>query len=66
MTSSSKCTGSCDVLSPKIYVPKETKDIHVKAFSMITNKNEAKEMTEHISYGYKCKFNDTICNANQK
>ena len=33
---------------------------------MITNKNEVKEMTEHISCGYKCKFNGTICNANQK
>ena len=66
MISSNKCTGSCDVLSLKIYVPKETKDIHVKAFSMITNKNEAKKMIEHISCGYKCKFNGTICNANQK
>ena len=66
MISSNKCTASCDVLSPKIYVPKETKDIHVKAFSMITNKNEAKEMTVHISCGYKCKFIGTICNANQK
>ena len=43
-----KCTGSCNVLSPKIYVPKETKDINVKAFNMITNENEAKAMTEHI------------------
>ena len=24
-----KCTGSCNVLSPKIRVPKETKDIYV-------------------------------------
>ena len=32
----------CNVLSPKIYVPKETKDVNVKAFNMITNKDEAK------------------------
>ena len=34
-----KCIGSCNVLSPKICVPIETKDINVKAFNMITNKN---------------------------
>ena len=42
-------TGSCNVLSPKVCVPKETKDINIKAFNMITNKNEAKAMTKHIS-----------------
>ena len=39
-----KCTGSCNVLTPKTCVLKETKDINVKAFNMITNKNEAKTM----------------------
>ena len=33
---------------------------------MITNKNEAKAMPEHISCDCKCKFNGTICNSNQK
>ena len=28
---------------------------------MITNKNEAKTMTKHISCDSKCKFNSTIC-----
>ena len=36
MISLNKYTGSCNVLSPKIYVPKESKDIDVKAFNMIT------------------------------
>ena len=45
-----KCTRSCNVLSPKICVPKETKEIHVKAFNMVTNQDEAISMTEHISY----------------
>ena len=54
-----QCTGSCNVLSPKIYVPKETKGINVKAFNMITNKDDAKAMTEHISCDCKCKFNST-------
>ena len=44
-----KCTESCNGLSPKIRVPKETKDIYVKAFNVIVNKNKAKAMAEHIS-----------------
>ena len=44
-----KYTGNYSVLSPKICVPKETKDIYVKAINMLTNKNEAKAMTEHTS-----------------
>ena len=49
MISLNKCTGSCNNLSPKICVPKETKDVYVKAFNMITNKDEAKAMTKRIS-----------------
>ena len=41
---SDKFSGSCNVLSPKICVRKETKDINLKAFNMITNKNKAKTM----------------------
>ena len=33
---------------------------------MITNKDEAKAMTEHLSFDCKCKFNSTICNSKQK
>ena len=40
MISLNKCTES-NVSSPKIFVPKEAKDINVKAFNMITNKSEA-------------------------
>ena len=50
MISLNKCTGSCNFLSPKICVPKETKYINVKALNMIANKCEAETMTEHISY----------------
>ena len=66
MISLNKCAGSCHVLSPKICVPKETKDINVKAFNMIANKDDAKAMTEHISCDCKCKFNSTICHSKQK
>ena len=66
MISLNKCTGSCNVLSPKIWAPKETKNINVQVFNMIRNKNEAKAMAEHISCDCKCKFNSTICNSNHK
>ena len=46
MISLDKYSESCNVLSPKICVPKETKDINVKVFNMITNKNEAKKKTD--------------------
>ena len=66
MISLNICTECCNVLSPKICAPKETKDINVKALNMITTKDEAKAMTKHISCDCKCKFNSTICNSKQK
>ena len=33
---------------------------------MITNKNEARTMTKHISCDCKCNLNSTTCNSNQK
>ena len=58
-----KCTGSCNVLSPNIRIPKETKNIYVKALNVIANKNVAKAMTEHISCDCKYKSNSTTCNS---
>ena len=66
MISLNKCAGSCNVLSKKICVPKETKYINVKAFNIITNKDEAKAMAENISCACKCKLNSTKCNSKQK
>ena len=60
-----KCIRSFNVLSPKMCVLKETKDINAKAFNIITNKTEAKKMTKYISCDCKCKFNSTTCNSNQ-
>ena len=34
-----KCSGSCNVLSPKICVAKETKGISAKSFNVIANEN---------------------------
>ena len=48
-----------------LFVVKKAKDINVKVFEMIANKNEAKTMTKHISCDCKCKFNSATCNSNQ-
>ena len=40
--------------------------MNVKAFNMITNKDKAKAMTEHISCDCKCKINSTTYNSKQK
>ena len=66
MISLNQCTGSCNVFSTKICVVNETKDINVKAFNIITNKEEDKAMAEHVSWDCKCKFNSTTCNSKQK
>ena len=63
MISLNKYSGSCNALAPKICVSKETKEISVKAFNMITNKNEAKAMTEHVPRNCKCKFSSATCNS---
>ena len=41
------------------YVSKEKIEEFVKTFNMITNKDEAKAMTEHTSCDCECKFNGT-------
>ena len=61
-----KYTGSFPVLSPKLCFEKETKDIIVKAFNMIINIDKAKAMADHISCGFKYRFNSTRCNWKQK
>ena len=59
-----KCTGSCNVLSRKVCVPRETENVNIEAFNLITLKKQAKTMTEHISCHCKCKINSVICNSN--
>ena len=39
MVNLDKCNGSINVLSPKICVPKEAKDINITVFNMIANNN---------------------------
>ena len=50
MINLNKCTGNCNVLSPKICVPKEIKEKYVKVFTTITNKAEAKAVREHFMW----------------
>ena len=64
MISLDKCTGSCTVVSPKICVLKEAKDVNIKAFNTTANKIEVKTMRKHISCNCKCKLNSTTCNSN--
>ena len=45
---------------------KKAKDINIKVFNLITNKDEVKIMTKHIPCDHKCKFNSTACNSNKK
>ena len=66
MISLNKCTAKSNIWSLEICVPKETKDINVKALNVVTNKNDAKSMTEHISCDCECKLNSKTCNSNQK
>ena len=46
------------------YVFQKKKKTYFKASNLITNKDEANAMAEHISCDCKCKFNSTNCNSN--
>ena len=60
MISLDKWSGSCNALSPKIWVPTKIIYINVKIINMITNKNVPKTRAKHISCGFKCKLDSTI------
>ena len=56
MISLDKCKGSCncvDDLSMRISTRSKTKDIQVKVFNMIKNRNEAKTLVKEISCDWK-------------
>ena len=54
MISLNKCIGSCTYLQKFVFQKKKRHNINV--INMITNINEAKAITEHISCDFKCKF----------
>ena len=43
-------------LSNKVCVPNQTEDLNLSVFSMITEINESKRLTKHISCNCKCIF----------
>ena len=64
-----KCQGRwycVNDVSTKVFVLSKTKNINVKGFNIITNRNEAKILLKHISCDCTCKFSSTTCNLNQK
>ena len=63
------CVGSfnfLDELSTECAFRNKSEDLNLSAFNMITRKNESKTLTKHISYKYKCKFDDGKNDSNQK
>ena len=63
------CVGSCNILndlSNKVCVPNKTEDSNLSVFNIITEKNESKTLTKHISCECKGKFDDKKWNSNQK
>ena len=56
---------SCNTLnnlSTKICVPNKTEDLNLSSmFNMITEINESKILTKHMSYECKCEFDGRKC-----
>ena len=66
MVSLDKCSGSFNSvgkLSMRICVPSKTKDVDVKVFNMITNRNESKLLVKHISCDCKLNGNSIVQRA---
>ena len=63
-----RCAGSCNTLndlSNKLYVPNKTEDLNLSVVNIITEINELKTLTKHISCECKCKFDGRKCNSDQ-
>ena len=59
--------GSCNIhndLFNKVYIPNKTEDLNLSVFNMITDINESKTLTKHISCECKRKLDGTKCNSN--
>ena len=63
------CVESCNTLndlSNKLCVPSKTEDLNLSVFNMISEINELKTLTKHVSWERKCKFDGRKYNLNQK
>ena len=68
MVSLDKCSGSCnsfDDLSTRIFAPSKTKDVNLKVFNMITNRNGAKTLVNIFHVIVNGNFNSATCSSNQ-
>ena len=60
--------GSCNTLIDlpnQLCVPNKTDDLNLSVFTMITEINESKALTKHISCECKCRFNRPKCSSDQ-
>ena len=55
-----------DDLSNKVCIPNETKDLNLHVLNMITEIDESRTLTKHISCKCECKFEGRKCSLNQK
>ena len=53
-------------LSKRVCAPNKTEDLNLHVFNMITRINESKTLTKHISCGYKCSFDGSKCDLDQR
>ena len=63
-----RCVGNCNThndLSNKVCVSSKTEDLNLSMFNMITEINESKTRTKHISWECKYKFDCRKFNSNQ-
>ena len=68
MISLDKCNEVCNAIgdiSTKVCVSRETKNVIIKVFNIITSIYEAQKIVKHASLDCKCKFSSTNCNSNQ-
>ena len=55
-----------DDLSNKVCIPNETTDLNLHVLNMITEIDESRTLTKHISCKCECKFEGRKCSLNQK
>ena len=63
-----RCLGRCNTLndlSNKVSVPNKTEDLNLSLFNIITETNESKTLTRHISCECKCRLDGRKCNSDQ-
>ena len=64
--SMSNFNGSCNTAEDsggRICVPNKMEDVNFKVFTMIEGINKPKMLAQHISWDYKCEFDDRECNS---